>query len=505
MKSKFTIAWFALLALALPNQSRAQGGVPLWTNRYSGPGKNSTNGAVALAVDGSGNIFVTGNSTDSSSDSHYTTIKYSGAGVPLWTNRYNGPGGYDRASGVAVDGSGNAFVTGTSSVGVGNDDYATIKYSNAGVPLWTNRYDGPTSSEDDAYAVAVDGSGNVIVTGRSVGSGSYYDYATIKYSGAGVPLWTNRYNGPGNGYDQAAALAVDGIGNVFVTGQSLVGADYATIKYSSAGVPLWTNRYHGPGGSAATALAVDSSGNVFVTGYSIASGSGYDYATIKYSNAGVPLWTNLYNGPGNRSDIAHAIAVGGSGNVFVTGLADSSFAYATIAYSGEGVPLWTNRYSGSEYSSAVGIAVDQSGNVFVTGFSTGSGSNFGYYEFATIAYSGEGVPLWTNRYNGLGNGLGDSSAFAVALDGSGNVFVTGSSYNGRSYDYATIKYSAIPPPVHLGFQRLNNQLILSWTNAGFSLQTAPDLSATFTNLPGASSPYTNPATAPQQFFRLKLN
>jgi hypothetical protein len=59
--------------------------------------------------------------------------------------------------------------------------------------------------------------------------------------------------------------------------------------------------------------------------------------------------------------------------------------------------------------------------------------------------------------------------------------------------------------VLLNPQRLNSQLVLTWTNAGFSLQTAPALTATFTNLPGATSPYTNPATAPQQFFRLKLN
>ncbi len=46
-------------------------------------------------------------------------------------------------------------------------DYATIKYSSAGVPLWTNRYNGPANREDYAYAVAVDGSNNVIVTGSS--------------------------------------------------------------------------------------------------------------------------------------------------------------------------------------------------------------------------------------------------------------------------------------------------------------------------------------------------
>ncbi len=74
--------------------------------------------------------------------------------------------------------------------------------------------------------MAVDASGNVFVTGFSVGSGGNSDYETIAYSGAGVPLWTNRYNGPGNGSDYARAVAVDGSGNVFVTGYS-----YGTQSY----------------------------------------------------------------------------------------------------------------------------------------------------------------------------------------------------------------------------------------------------------------------------------
>jgi len=175
-------------------------------------------------VDGSGNVFVTGSSA---------TIAYSSAGVPLWTNRSGG-------GLLAVDGSGNVFVTGSSIGGGFFRDYATIKYSGAGVPLWTNRYNGPTN-DSYASAVAVDASGNVFVTGYSWGSGSGNDYATINYSGAGVPLWTNRYNGPGKGDDYASAVAVDGSGNVFVTGFSTGTSgnyDYATIKYSSAGVPL---------------------------------------------------------------------------------------------------------------------------------------------------------------------------------------------------------------------------------------------------------------------------
>ncbi len=426
-------------------------GVPLWTNRFNGPG-NSSDTTRAMAVDGSGNIFVTGESVGSGSSYDYATIAYSGTGTPLWTNHYNGPGNSsDIARAVAVDSGGNVFVTGESHGGGSSYDYATIAYSGAGVPLWTNRYSGPGSSSDYAHAVAVDSSGNVFVTGESYVSGSSYDYATIAYSGAGIPMWTNRYNGPANTHDYAQALAVDGSDNVFVTGYSYDTngyPDYATIAYSGAGMPLWTNRYNGPGNGNdnAHAVAADSNGNVFVTGESAGSGTSYDYATVAYSGSGVPLWTNRYNGPGNRSDYAHAVAVDTNGNVFVTGVSsgsDSSSDYATtIAYSGAGVPLWTNRYDGpaNSYDTAAAVAVDSGGNVFVTGSTKNSTGEKSADDYTTIAYSGSGVPLWTNHYNGPSDGY--DTAQAVAVDGNGNVFVTGySSGSGSSYDYATIAYS----------------------------------------------------------------
>jgi len=174
----------------------------------------------------------------------YSPSAHAQGGVPLWTNRYDADTGSSLQSAVAavvVDRSGNVFVTGrTGQTGLGVPyDYATIKYSNAGVPLWTNRYDGPANSWDYAAAIAVDRSGNVFVTGTSYGIGAG-DYATVAYSNEGVPLWTNRYDGPANRDDRAEAIAVDNSGNVFVTGWSWNGTnyDYVTIKYSSSVPPL---------------------------------------------------------------------------------------------------------------------------------------------------------------------------------------------------------------------------------------------------------------------------
>src|SRR5262249_33773115 len=156
---------------------------------------------------------------------------------------------------IAVDKNGNVFVTGssrTSNVGFSADDYVTIAYSNSGVPLWTNRYDGPAKEGDVPSAIAVDGNGNVFVTGFSatglIDNDWNYDYATIKYSNSGVPLWTNYYDGPANGGDGPTGIAVDSRGNVFVTGSSRTpdfqSTDYATIAYSNAGELLWENRYN---------------------------------------------------------------------------------------------------------------------------------------------------------------------------------------------------------------------------------------------------------------------
>ena len=244
-------------------------------------------------MDGSGNVYVTGYSTGSGTFKDYTTIKYNSSGNQQWVARYDGSDNYDDGAGsIALDDSGNVYVTGTSSGSGTSSDYATIKYNSSGAQQWVARYNGPGNSDDYASSMAVDGSGNVYVTGSSYRSGTADDYATIKYSSSGVQQWVARYDGPGNFNDDlATSIAVDVTGNVYVTGNSSVNGttanDYATIKYNSYGDSVWIKRYNGPGntGDKAYSIAVDVLGNVYVTGSSTGSGTYTDYATIKYSQS----------------------------------------------------------------------------------------------------------------------------------------------------------------------------------------------------------------------------
>lgn len=414
--------------------------------------------AEAIAVDGSGNVYVTGSSSGQGNCNlacvDYATIKYDASGTQQWAARYNGTASdSDQASAIAVDDSGNVYVTGSSIGTTWPDyDYATIKYDSSGQQHWVARYSGPGNDLDFGNAIAVDASGNVYVTGASFDSGTGFDYATIKYDSSGQQQWVARYNGPANADDEAYGIAVDSAGNVYVTGYSAgsgTGNDYATVKYDSSGQQQWVARYDGPtsANDYANAIAIDASGNVYVTGFS--DNAGFDYATIKYDASGQQQWVGRYNGPANDDDEARAITVDSAGNVYVTGYSVGSGTqedYATIKYNASGTEEWVARYDGPANlnDDAHGIAIDSSGHVYVAGWSVGLGSG---YDYATVKYDSSGAEQWVARYDGAASA--DDQSYAVAVDASGNVCVTGySTVDAKTglTDYATIKYSQAPSP-----------------------------------------------------------
>jgi hypothetical protein len=422
----FSLVFFFALPLFAQSMDTA------WVRRYNGSADSVHEAHAFIAVDNSGNVHVTGETQGIWADDDYATIKYYPNGDTAWVRRYNRLGNSkDEARAIAVDNSGNVYVT-----GITDGRSATIKYYPDGDTAWVR-----INSGRNAKAIAVDNSDNIYVTGTDYGWGTYDDYATIKYYPNGDTAWVRRYNGPGNLSDGPFAMTVDNSSNVYVTGGSVgsgTDGDYATIKYYPNGDTAWVRRYNGPANlwDEAYAIAVDSSGNVYVTGISTGSGTEWNYATIKYYPNGDTAWVRRYSGAGT------AIALDKSGNVYVTGgtfgsgIEDAD--YGTIKYYPNGDTAWVKRYNGPGDSTdvALAIAVDSSGNVYVTGFSWGSGTDCDY---ATVKYHPNGDTAWVIRYNGPENS--DDMPSDIAVDNSGNVYVTGYSWgSGTDFDYATIKY-----------------------------------------------------------------
>ncbi|MDP2730854.1 MAG: SBBP repeat-containing protein [Dehalococcoidales bacterium] len=395
-------------------------GNQLWVARYNGPGNNADS-ADALALDDDGNVYVTGashGSRDSGIRTDYATIKYDSNGNELWVARYEGPTGSDvSARALAVDGDGNVYVTG---------NYATIKYDNGGNELWVARHDETGASISEIKTLALDSDGNVYITGTSRGDSGHDDYVTIKYDSNGSQLWLARYD---DGSPTALAVDTAGNVYVtgFSRANNDING-YLTIKYDNAGNQLWTAAYNFPGygGHIAYALAVDDTGNVCVTGRSY-SAHVSDYATVKYDSQGNELWVARYNGPGDSSDQANSLTVDADGNVYVTGKSNDKnrdFDYATLKYSSDGKILWEARYEGpgNDNDMATALEVDDFGNVYVTGRSHGNNSG---WDSATVKYNGKGKQLWAARYNGPGNSTDEATA--IAVDAEDNVYITGRS------------------------------------------------------------------------------
>jgi hypothetical protein len=455
------LAVILLLALPAPPAARAGDFVQQWVQRYDGPGHGADR-ATQVAVDGNGNVIVTGDSLDANGYRDFYTAKYSAAnGALLWEKRYDGPGnGDDYAKALVLDGSGNVIVVGESDGGVSSIDIYTVKYAAAdGAILWEKRHDGTQSSIDAGNAVAVDGNGNVVIAGYADNATGRYDYYTAKYAAAnGAVLWERNDNGPGNSNDYAIGVVVDAGGNAVVTGSSFDSvtgfADFHTAKFASAnGAPLWDRGYGGPADShdLVTALAMDASGNVIVTGASIGVENSIDFFTAKYaaSNGGV-LWEHRYNSPENGDDFPEALAVDPSGNVIVTGTSDTGFGdtdcYTAKYNAADGELLWQRHYYGPVNGDDEGrsVAADGGGNAIVTGQSP---DGLGGSDYFTIKYdASDGALLWEQRYHGPTNGYNDT--LAVALTPDGGFVVTGESDDGATPDYATIKYQPSLVPTY---------------------------------------------------------
>jgi len=363
-----------------------------WVRDYDGPAHLWDQGH-GVAADGAGNVYVTGWNKYDLSRSSLWLRKYNTNGDTLWTRT---TGTYLSGTDVAVDQAGYVFVTGCS-ISLANIRNTWLrKYDTDGNTLWTRTRPGRL------HGVALDTTGNIYVCGSEYRESQSNNIYLGKYDGDGNLIWSQTYDSPGHDSDVSSGVAVDGAGNVYITGSERrddLGQSYNIWlrKYDTEGNTLWTQTYNSPANSrdAGLDVAVDTTGNVYVIGMEDRPdlGQWYNIWLRKYDTTGSPLWTDTYNHPFNHREEGYAVALDEVGNAYVTGYISpdngSSYDLWLRKYSTNGSVVWTETYDDGGGYGEVGydVTVDGSGNVYVAGHKSGN-----WEDIVLLKYSQTGEP-----------------------------------------------------------------------------------------------------------------
>ena len=342
------------------------------------------------------------------------------------------------------DKNGDIFLTGHGG-GSPYYDVVTMKYNSYGYLQWQNIHNDSAFAQAEAKAIALDTIGNIYVTGSESHAGDW-NIITIKYDVSGNELWTREYSGNGNSTDEGADIAVSDSGEVYVTGyvtDSASAQDIILIKYNSSGGLEWVKQFNGDynGNDQGESVVVDHSGNVIISGKLRDSTSVLPLLTAKYDRNGNTAWIKKFYGPYNRGAYCDEMIIDRFNNLYLTGalLTGSWFDILTLKYDSLGNVVWYDGYDSpyNLYDYGHSIKRDSLGNIYVAGQSDGGQPlNFDYI---ALKYDSSGTRKWASRYDNPGHG-GDYG-YGVDIDDSGNVYVTGQSYSANGIPcLASVKF-----------------------------------------------------------------
>jgi hypothetical protein len=396
----------------------------------------------------------------------------------LWSQQFGGTSG-EFGNSVTVDKKGNIVLTGSFGASVdfgggflssaGFSDAFLAKYDANGVHQWSKRF-GDTQS-DDGDAVVVDASLNVICAGNfkgtvDFGGGSLIsagetDIFLAKYDEFGVHQWSQRFGDLG--FDQPFGVTVDNTDNIYMTGtfQGTVnfgGSDLITVgtqdifivKFNANGEHVWSFNFGDNLSDYGRAIRVDDAGNVFLTGafsgsmsfggITLVSKGGLDAFLVKFDGDGTHVWSKSFGSASNES--GYGLVIDESSDVIVTGNFHDSVDFGggflvsagsddifLARYTNGGVHVRSQRFGSTGSDLGTGVDVDVHGNVFLAArfaltvdFGGGSLTSAGSNDIVLAKYDADGGHLWSQRFGGSGS---DSPA-APAVDGAGNVIISGS-------------------------------------------------------------------------------
>jgi uncharacterized delta-60 repeat protein len=342
------------------------GSSPYWIATL-GDRAGTTDAGFGIAIDSSGNTYVAGTTASQGAGGDDGLVaKYNAAGLIQW-QRVLGGIGADAFKNIAVDSSGNVYVSGFNEVVTAA--FLVAKYDTNGTLQWQRTLDGVTA--EDSRSIAVDSSGNAYIVGftNSQGAG-IFDITVAKYDTSGTLQWQRVLGGANSEFGIGAA--VDSSGNIYLTGYTRSqGAglwDVVIAKYDTSGTIQWQRVLGGAGDDYGNAVALDSSGNVYVTGTTTSTGVGVEDALItKYNSSGTIQWQSSLGDVGY--DRGSGIAVDSSGNAYIVGSTDVSGDNGILIakYNTSGTIQWQRSLTSSGVDTGAGIQVDNLGNFYIIG------------------------------------------------------------------------------------------------------------------------------------------
>lgn len=346
--------------------------------------------AQAIAVDSSGNVYVTGHENWNDG---IVTVKYDSSGTLQWQHKISGSG-LEAAYDIALDSSSNVYVIGrTSTAGAGGAEIFIAKYNSSGV-LQSQRTLGD-SNTNVGYGIGLDSSDNIYISCRSyVPSTGDYEIVVAKYNSSQVIQWQRQYGASLR--DLSFGAAVDSSGNVYSTGwtRNVTTNIYDVIlaKWNSSGTIQWQAALSGSASDTGRSVAVDSSGNVYITGTdkSSASNNGSDDILVaKYNSSGTLQWQRVLGS--SDSDAGYGIAADSSGNVYVAGSANGGMDILIAKWNSSGTLQWQRTLSSTGVDYAEGIFVDNLGNIYISASTNISGN----YQFLIAKLPDDGTMTGT--------------------------------------------------------------------------------------------------------------
>jgi len=365
------------------NDCAANADQDIWTDIHEG-GAGSDDVAYGIASDSEGNVLVAGYVEEADTNADIWVRKYDPDGTEIWTVTHDGGiSADDRAFDITVAADDGPVVVGRTQMAEGNADIWVRKLDGDGAEVWTQTYDDPAGGDDQANGVAIDGDGNILVAGQIRVDVGNNDIWIRKYDSAGTEQWTQTYDGPANGSDDGRAVAVDSAGNVIVAGYESVegqGDDMWIRKYDASGAEVWTHQYQGASGAEdrASGVAVDSSDGIVVIGHTrVGPGRNVWLRRLDADNNIVVTYT--YNGPAAQDDQGHAVVLDAEDTAIMTGyrgVAEDDRDIWVRTLDTNNVVGWTQSFAGAAALQDEGhaVALDPDGNILVAGEITQSGS-----------------------------------------------------------------------------------------------------------------------------------